>query len=301
MGDKPTRLTPLNLFVRLVSEMSPDTFFAYLSEEDIRSTLSTVAKNKTKEQLQQMFFKELKEKKISFTKARNLWIKAMKKLFYTEFQRFYHFTPTNKFDTSTKLKNELSKIATQVAIDQEEELGTSSVVKLNSSPLHYLYVTTLDPKSDFQELLKTPLDSMIILSILPKNGVIAYWPTLKDKKYKFVQKLIKAVFKGVDEITVNALLLRKYAVQENITKLGISTPQEIAGFAGLDVIEFKGSNVMLGLSGLKRRHDANVDVITRVGPFTEIESDIIRIVCGKGVQIKSYEGIEALLRTLKAT
>ena len=139
----------------------------------------------------------------------------------------------------------------------------------------------------------------MLISVLPELGVISYWPTTKDKRHKFVQQFLKQAFKKMSEIKVNALLLRKYAVGENITKLGISTPQEIAGFAGLDVIEFRGDNVMLGLSGLKRRHDANVDVITRVGPFTEIESDVIRLVCGKGIQIKSYEGLQALLRTLK--
>ena len=56
---------------------------------------------------------------------------------------------------------------------------------------------------------------------------------------------------------------------------------------------------MLGLSGLKRRHDANVDVITRVGPFTEIESDSIRLVCGKGIQIRTYDGFRSLLNTIK--
>ncbi|MCK4896458.1 MAG: hypothetical protein KAS47_06585, partial [Candidatus Heimdallarchaeota archaeon] len=75
--------------------------------------------------------------------------------------------------------------------------------------------------------------------------------------------------------------------------------QEIAGFAGLDVIEFRGPNVVIGLSGLKRRHDANVDVITRVGPFTEIESETISLICGKGLRIKNYEGINPLLKVLK--
>lgn len=280
--------------------MSQNTFFSYITREDIQTSLSTTAKNKTDEQLQKLFFKELKEKKISSTKARNLWVKAMKNLFSQEFQRFYLFPPSDAYDTSSKLKNALHKAATKLATEQKTELSKASVVKINSSPLHYLYAITFQAQTDFQDLLKLPLDSMIILSILPKMGCVAYWPTAKDKKLKFVQQVLKTTFKGIEEIKVNALLLRRFAVQENITKLGISTPQEIAGFAGLDVIEFRGANVMLGLSGLKRRHDANVDVITRVGPFTEIESDVIRLVCGKGIQSKTYEGIEALMRVLKA-
>ena len=281
--------------------MTDETFFDYLTEEDVKSILSTTAKNKTYTQLQKLFFKELKEKKISSTKARNLWIKAMRNLFRKEFHRFYHITPTEKYNTSTKLKSDLHKSATEVALEQNLTISSPSVVKVSSSPLHYLYVITLKDKTDFQALMQLPLKSMIILSVLPKLGIITYWPTVKDKKHKFVQQVLKQTFKGLTEIKVNALLLREYAVQENITKLGISTPQEIAGFAGLDVIEFRGSNVMLGLSGLKRRHDANVEVITKVGPFTEIESDIIRLVCGKGIQVKTYEGIDSLLRTLKVT
>ncbi len=279
--------------------MSLETFFAYLTTEDIRSSLSTTAKNKTEKQLQNLFFKEIKEKKLSSTKVRNLWIKAMKNLFSQEFQRFFYFAPLKKYDTSAKLKTDLHKVATKIAEEEEVELSKATIVKINSSPLHYLYVITFNAETDFHALLKMSLESMIILSILPELGVVAYWPITKDKKYKFVQDLLKSTFKGINEIKVNALLLRKYAFEENITKLGISTPQEIAGFAGLDVIEFRGANVMLGLSGLKRRHDANVEVITKVGPYTEIESDTIRLVCGKGIQIKSYEGIEALLRTLK--
>ncbi len=280
--------------------MSHETFFAYLTKEDIQSSLSTTVRNKTEEALHKLFFKELKENKISQTKARNLWIKAMKNLFANEFQRFYHFTPSTKYGTSTKLKNDLHKNAKILAQEQDLELSKASLVKINSSPLHYLYAVNLTKDADFLSILKSPIDSLMILSVLPTMGVAVYWPIAKNKKIKLIPKILKSIFNNVVEIKVNALLLRKYAIQENITKLGISTPQEIAGFAGLDVIEFHGSNVMLGLSGLKRRHDANVDVITRVGPFTEIESDVIRLMCGKGIQTKTYEGLEALLRTVKA-
>ena len=148
-------------------------------------------------------------------------------------------------------------------------------------------------------MMKEELDSLILLSILPETGIAVFSTQVKGKKMNFVVNLISETFKDSSEIKVNALLLRKYATQETITKLGISTPQEIAGFAGLDVIEFKGPNVMLGLSGLKRRHDANVDVITRVGPFTDIESESIKMKCGVGIRIKAYEGLNSLLNTLK--
>lgn len=280
--------------------MSQDTFFAYISNEDVISCLPTSAKNKTDEQQQKIFFKELTDNKISSTKMRNLWTKAIKNLFMNNFQKLYHFLPTQNYTTSTKLKNDLHAIAKKIAEEQQLEISNASLVKINSIPLHYLYAITFEANIDFQALLQIPLESIILLSILPELGIATLWPTTKERKSKFVLKLLKSIFKNVEEIKVNALLLRKFATQETITRLGISTPQEIAGFAGLDIIEFRGSDVMLGLSGLKRRHDANVEVITRVGPFTELESDSIRLVCGKGIQIKNYEGIHALLRTIKS-
>jgi hypothetical protein len=164
-----------------------------------------------------------------------------------------------------------------------------------------MYALSFKKIKDFQEFLSLPLSKQLLISIFPEIGFVVIWPLPKDVKYKYSSQLIKSAFTNLTDIKINALLLRKFSSQEIINKLGISTPQEIAGFAGLDVIEFRGPNVMLGLSGLKKRHDANVDVITRVGPFTEIESDTIQLVCGKGVLFKKYEGIFSLLNVLKTS
>jgi len=282
--------------------MTQETIFKYISTDEIISVLSTISKTlkkKPKDELQKLLFKEVKEKKITSTRIRNFWSKAMENQFFEEFQRVYLFTPVTKYDTSTKLKNELIRKSKKLKEESDLKFSNSFISKLSSSPLHFVYMFGFKDLQDQNDLMKLPLDSLVFLSILPELGVAIYSASEKTKKHKFIVDLLKATFTNTAELKVNALLLRKYATQETITKLGIATPQEIAGFAGLDVIEFKGPNVMLGLSGLKRRHDANVEVITRVGPFTEIESDSIRLMCGKGIHFKKYEGLKSLLNTLK--
>ncbi len=282
--------------------MTKETIFKYISSDEIISVLSTTSKTvikKPKDDLQKLLFKELKEKKITSTKIRNFWSKAIENQFFEEFQRVYLFTPVTKYNTSTKLKNELINKSKKLKEESGLKFSNSYISKLNSSPLHFVYMFGFKELQDQNDLMKLPLDSLMFLSILPELGIAICPACEKTKKHKFIVDLLKTTFANAAELKVNALLLRKYATQETITKLSIATPQEIAGFAGLDVIEFKGPNVMLGLSGLKRRHDANVEVITRVGPFTEIESDSIRLMCGKGIHFKKYAGLNSLLNALK--
>ena len=283
--------------------MSGSTYLDYLSLEDLQAVLITKGKKPPKLKLEQAktkIQKAIKDKTLTASKIRKAWSNAMNKMFFNEYQRVFRFTPTNKFDTSTKLKNVLQKKSVSILKELKIQNVASYITKQSSSPLHYLYAITFNQIDDFQSFISVPLKSQTILSIFPEIGLAVLWPMDKDQKFKFATKLLDASFKEVSEIKVNALLLRKYSTQDTINKLTISTPQEIAGFTGLDVIEFRGNNVILGLSGLKRRHDANVDAITRVGPFTEIGSDSISLVCSKGVLFKNYKGIDILIKTTKS-
>jgi len=282
--------------------MVDHTFMDYLSKEELISTLSSTSKKTTKfsiEEIHHLFGNEIKNKKITDSKIRKTWSKAMRNMFFNEYQRLFTFTPSQKFDSSLKLKNSILKESKKLTENLKLKLSANYISKLSSAPLHYLCALSFEKTDDFRDFLFLPLDKQLILSVFPEIGFAIYWPMKKDEKLKYLTKLLSALFENSNELKINALLLRKYATEETINKLGISTPQEIAGFSGLEVIEFRGSNVMLGLSGLKRRHDANVDVITRVGPFTEIESDTISLVCGLGARIKEYSGIEALLKVMK--
>ncbi len=283
--------------------MSGPTFIDYLSLKELQTILTIKGKKPPKLKLEQAktkFQKAIKDKSISSTKIRKAWSNAMNHMFFDVYQRAFRFTPTKKFDTSTKLKNELQKKSKVIATELKIKNITSFISKQSSSPLHYLFVVTFKQVDDFQNFLFVPLKSQVTISVFPEIGLAVLWPMDKDQKFKFASKLLESSFKEVSEIKVNALLLRKYSTQETINKLTISTPQEIAGFPGLDVIEFRGPHVILGLSGLKKRHDANVDVITRVGPFTEIESDSISLVCSQGIIFKKYEGIDILIKTTKS-
>ena len=295
---KKNTLDPL----KLVSRMVKQTFMDYLSKDEIISILTSTSKKTaklSKEEIQLLFSNEIKNKKITDSKIRKSWSKAMHNMFFEEYQRMFTFTPSKKFDTSQKLKNAIVRESKKLTAELKVKLSANYISKLSSSPLHYHCAMSFEKIEDFRDFLFLSLDKQFILSIFPEIGFAIYWPMKKNKKLDFITDLLSALFENSKELKLNALLLRKYATEETINKLGISTPQEIAGFSGLDVIEFRGSNVMLGLSGLKRRHDANVDVITRVGPFTEIESDAISLVCGIGARIKEYSGIEALLNVMK--
>lgn len=284
--------------------MENQTFLHFLSKKELISTVQTSSKKitvKSEEQARELFIKAMKNKEITASKIRKAWSKAMENLFFSEFQHMFSFTPTKKFETSSKLKNVLQKKSKEIEKELNVTVSNSYISKISSSPLHYLYASTFKKTKDFQEFLSLPISKQLLVSIFPEIGFAVVWPLPKDVKYKYSTQLLKDTFTNLSDIKINALLLRKYSTQETINRLGISTPQEIAGFAGLDVIEFRGSNVMLGLSGLKKRHDANVDVITRVGPFTEIESETIQLICGKGVLFKEYEGIFSLLKVLKSS
>ncbi|MHA1419027.1 MAG: hypothetical protein ACTSVO_01490 [Candidatus Heimdallarchaeaceae archaeon] len=283
--------------------MNKETFLKYLTKKELLPILPNATdkiKKSSEEEIKKLILKNLKNKKITAAKIRKTWILSLQNMFFDTFQKAFQFTPSKKFDTTTKIKNAILKNLDSAVKDSLQKSYSIYVAKINSNPLHYAILLTFEKVSDFNSYLLIPLRKQIMISVFPLLGLLIYWPPSKDPSHKFIEKTLSATFENVTEVKVNALLLRKSTTQEIITKLVISTPQEIAGFSGLDVIEFKGPNVVIGLSGLKRRHDANVDVITRVGPFTEIESETMNLICGKGIKIKNYEGINILLKVLKS-
>ncbi|MHA1592427.1 MAG: hypothetical protein ACTSUP_08150 [Candidatus Heimdallarchaeaceae archaeon] len=282
--------------------MNKETFLKYLTKQDLLPLIPNTTekiKKSSEDEIKKLILKNLKSKKITAAKIRKTWTLSLQNMFFDVYQKAFQITPSKKFDTTTKIKNAFQKSMDSVIQDSELTSYSIYTAKISSKPLHYAILLTFEKVTDFNSFLLLPLKKQIMLSIFPELGLSIYWPPNKDKIHKILTKALSSTFENVSEVKINALFLRKYTTQETITKLVISTPQEIAGFAGLDVIEFRGPNVVIGLSGLKRRHDANVDVITRVGPFTEIESESINLICGKGLKIKNYDGINPLLKVLK--
>jgi len=282
--------------------MDKETFLKYLNKKDLLPLIPNATekiKKSSEEEIKKLILKNLKSKKITSAKIRKTWTLSLQNMFFDVYQKAFQITPSKKYDTTTKIKNTFQKSIDSAIQDSDKTSYSIYVAKISSKPLHYAILLTFEKVTDFNSYLLLPLKKQIMLSVFPELGLSICWSPNKDETHKILTKALSSTFENVSEVKINALFLRKYTTQETITKLVISTPQEIAGFSGLDVIEFKGPNVVIGLSGLKRRHDANVDVITRVGPFTEIESETINLICGKGLKIKNYEGISTLLKVLK--
>ncbi|MBY9001670.1 MAG: hypothetical protein KGD64_12200 [Candidatus Heimdallarchaeota archaeon] len=282
--------------------MNKETFLKYLNKKDLLSVLPDVtdkAKKSSEDELKKLILKDLRNKKITVAKIRKIWTQSVGTMFFDVYQNAFQFTPTKKFDTTTKLKNLIQKTIETIVKISVLSPAVIYATKISSKPLHYAILLTFEPVKDFNSFLLLPIEKQILISVFPEIGFSMCW-TPKDTYLKAIEEILSSSLENLIKVKINALLLRKYSTQETITKLVISTPQEIAGFSGLDVIEFKGPNVVIGLSGLKRRHDANVDVITRVGPFTEIESATVNLICGKGMKIKNYDGIDTILKALKS-
>jgi hypothetical protein len=283
--------------------MNKETFLKYLNKQDLLPLIPEATakiKKSSEEDIKKLILKNLKSKKITSSKIRKIWILSLKNMFFDVYQKTFQITPSKKFDTTTKIKNAIQKSLDSAIKNTEQTSYSIYTAKISSKPLHYAILLTFEEVTDFNNYLLLPLEKQIMFSVFPEIGLSICWPSNKDDSHKILIKALSLTFENVSEVKINALFLRKYTAQETITKLVISTPQEIAGFAGLDVIEFRGPDVVIGLSGLKRRHDANVDVITRVGPFTEIESESINLICGKGIKVKNYEGINNLVKVLKS-
>ncbi|MHA1115257.1 MAG: hypothetical protein ACTSRR_03845 [Candidatus Heimdallarchaeaceae archaeon] len=243
--------------------------------------------------------KVLNSDTLTSSQKRKIWQISMESLFFNEMHRSFIFTPTSKFPKTTEIKAAISK-KLQVIV-KEEKIACSPIYvsMMEKTPLHFLISFSLEKATNFEKFLEIPLNRHLVFNIFPEKGFCTFWPLDRDVKLKVALKLINELFADTKEIKVNALLLRKFSTQDQMKRMVISTPPEIAGFSGLDSIEFYGSDVMLGLSGLKRRHDADVEKITRVGPLTDLESDNIRLKAGKGVQVKNYSAIDKLLAVVK--
>lgn len=84
-----------------------------------------------------------------------------------------------------------------------------------------------------------------------------------------------------------------YNSQEKIKKLRVATIQEIAGFIGLDHIEFVGESVKEGLKGLQVRQEIKVN-LENMGPKLLVATNNLEIMVGGKIHLKSFLGIDEL-------
>lgn len=95
----------------------------------------------------------------------------------------------------------------------------------------------------------------------------------------------------VQPIRIRALENSKlYNSHQTIRQLRIATIQEIAGFVGLDYLEFCGQSVKEGLKGLQIRQEIKVN-LENMGPKLIVATDNLILEVGKGVKFNSLEGV----------
>ena len=82
-----------------------------------------------------------------------------------------------------------------------------------------------------------------------------------------------------------------------INLLQITLSQVISGFKGLTGITFQGENILEGMVGMKVRHDLSID-FSDLGPWTEVRTDHLHLIVGKGILIKNYDGISKAITLL---
>ncbi len=80
------------------------------------------------------------------------------------------------------------------------------------------------------------------------------------------------------------------ANDERINLLRITLSQVISGFRGLTGITLAGDDVLAGLHGMKVRHDLDID-FSDLGPWTEVQTNTLHLIAGKGIKIKGIDGI----------
>ncbi len=283
--------------------MNISDYLKYLSRKQKISLLSSDSETERElsdEWLSYKLEQFLKESTLSTSQKRKIWQMAMQGLFLSEMQRCFLFTPTSQYTKTSSLKNAITKILTELKKELDVSFSPIYVSKINDNPLQFTVSLALVDVKNFEEFFEIDLSTQFVFYVFPELGLVSLWPLDKDMRLKTALNIINELFNDAKEIKVNALLLRKFSTNEKMHHLVISTPPEIAGFSGLDTIEFKGSDVMLGLSGLKRRHDAEVEKITRVGPLTFIDSENLTLKAGKGVRFKNYNAINKFLRVIKS-
>ncbi len=240
-----------------------------------------------------------KDDNFSSTKLRRIWVHAIREMFFQEFQKIFIFKPTKKFESTNGIKSAITSSLNELKTEIITMAPKIYVSKIEDKPLRFTAAICLEEVKDFDEFLTVDIKDLLILTIFPKIGVSTLLSSCTKLEQKVVLKLLMLIFKDVKELRLNSLLLRKYSVSEPIQKLTISTPPDIAGFKGINMMQFMGENVMEGLTGLKRRHDADVEKITRVGPYTEIISNNLHLLIGTGIKILKYDGIDPLLQISK--
>ncbi len=115
---------------------------------------------------------------------------------------------------------------------------------------------------------------------------------------EFVKIIEQAFNLTIDKIRINAMIIREFVKNnpENLTRLIIRVPQEVAGFGGLSELTLQGSDVIIGSKGLMDRHETSP---INVGPWTGVSNANISLDVGKPLRASTVKDALQLFDLLK--
>ncbi len=163
-------------------------------------------------------------------------------------------------------------------------LGTKTV--LLQKP-RIVCLTDFKKGSAIKDKLKMNWDFWDVVFFFPKHGII-----LESLRNKGTQKIFENA--GVKKYRIRALENSKaFSKYEQINSLRIATKHEIAGFSGLDYIEFVGEDVKKGLRGLQIRQEIKVN-LENMGPKLLVSTPNLRMKIGGGIKIRNLTALQEI-------
>ncbi len=171
-----------------------------------------------------------------------------------------------------------------------QEIDSKITVEKIDGPIPLMVATDFSsPKPALSRRHMMRFESWDVFFFLPSHGLSLASTTGETT---FTQEIVDCL--RLESIRIRALENTKlYNLHHKIVGLRIATIQEIAGFVGLDFIEFHGDNVKEGLKGLQIRQEIRVN-LENMGPKLKVETDNLELEVAKGIRLKSLQGIDEL-------
>ncbi len=115
---------------------------------------------------------------------------------------------------------------------------------------------------------------------------------------EFVKIIEQAFNVSTEKIRINAMIIREFVKNnpENLTRLVIRVPQEVAGFGGLSELTLQGADVIVGSKGLMDRHETSP---INVGPWTGVSNANASLDVGKPAKVSTIGEAIKLFDLLK--
>ncbi len=115
---------------------------------------------------------------------------------------------------------------------------------------------------------------------------------------EFVKIIEQSFNVSTEKIRINAMIIREFVKNnpENLTRLVIRVPQEVAGFGGLSELTLQGTDVIVGSKGLMDRHETSP---INVGPWSGVSNANTSLDVGKPAKVSTIGEAIKLFDLLK--